>query len=241
NGIKYTRCRCRNQSTFPAGLPAQKMKKNTFADWLERWPLVAILRGIKPGEALDIGAVLVKSGFCIIEVPLNSPEPYASIIRLAKRFGDQVLVGAGTVTDWEQVSKVGDAGGRVIVMPHAAARAFRGARVRHRHRRVSHDRSRRRRYQALPRRSKSTESAKGVARSAAKKRSAVACRRHRSAQHERLLGGRCRRFRAGFCALQSRRYAGPGRAGCGGFSLRGACSAEADVKAIPAAGNGFRP
>jgi len=94
------------------------MKKNTFADWLERWPLVAILRGIKPGEALDIGAVLVKSGFCIIEVPLNSPEPYASIIRLAKRFGDQVLVGAGTVTDWVQVSKVGDAGGRVIVMPH---------------------------------------------------------------------------------------------------------------------------
>jgi len=106
------------------------MKKNTFADWLERWPLVAILRGVKPGEALDIGAVLVKSGFCVIEVPLNSPEPYASIIRLSKRFGDQVLVGAGTVTDWEQVSKVADAGGRVIVMPHADARIVEAARRR---------------------------------------------------------------------------------------------------------------
>lgn len=106
------------------------MKKHTFADWLERWPLVAILRGVKPGEALDIGAVLVESGFCVIEVPLNSPEPYASIIRLSKRFGDQVLVGAGTVTDWEQVQKVADAGGRVIVMPHADARIVEAARRR---------------------------------------------------------------------------------------------------------------
>jgi 2-dehydro-3-deoxyphosphogalactonate aldolase len=106
------------------------MKKNTFADWLKRWPLVAILRGVKPGEALDIGAALVESGFCVIEVPLNSPEPYASIIRLSKRFGDQVLVGAGTVTDWEQVPKVADAGGRVIVMPHADARIVEAARRR---------------------------------------------------------------------------------------------------------------
>ena len=106
------------------------MKPETFADWLKRWPLVAILRGIKPGEALDVGAALVETGFCIIEVPLNSPEPFASIIRLSKRFGDKVLVGAGTVTDWEQVSKVADAGGKIIVMPHADVRIVEAAKRR---------------------------------------------------------------------------------------------------------------
>ena len=106
------------------------MKTETFADWLKRWPFVAILRGIKPGEALDVGAALVETGFCIIEVPLNSPEPFASIIRLSKRFGDKVLVGAGTVTDWEQVPKVADAGGKVIVMPHADVRIVEAAKRR---------------------------------------------------------------------------------------------------------------
>ncbi len=100
------------------------MNIEAFGDWLERWPLVAILRGIKPGEALDIGAMLVETGFTIIEVPLNSPEPYASIVHLAKRLGDKVLVGAGTVTNREQVTKVADAGGRVIVMPHADERVI---------------------------------------------------------------------------------------------------------------------
>ena len=106
------------------------MKMESFSDWLKRWPLVAILRGIRPGEALDIGAALVETGFCIVEVPLNSPEPYASIVRLSKKFGDKVLVGAGTVTDWEQVSKVADAGGRIIVMPHADERVVEAARRR---------------------------------------------------------------------------------------------------------------
>lgn len=106
------------------------MNIETFGDWLKRWPLVAILRGIKPGEALDIGTMLVETGFTIIEVPLNSPEPFASIVRLAKRLGDRALVGAGTVTDWEQVAKVTDAGGRVIVMPHADERVIEAARRR---------------------------------------------------------------------------------------------------------------
>lgn len=106
------------------------MNIETFGDWLARWPLVAILRGIKPGEAVDIGGILVESGFCIIEVPLNSPEPYASIVRLSKRFGHNVLVGAGTVTDWEQVPKVADAGGRIIVMPHADERIVEAAKRR---------------------------------------------------------------------------------------------------------------
>jgi len=69
-------------------------------------------------------------GFTIIEVPLNSPEPFASIVRLAKRLGDRTLVGAGTVTDWEQVTKVADAGGRVIVMPHADERVVEAAKRR---------------------------------------------------------------------------------------------------------------
>ena len=106
------------------------MKTETFAGWLTRWPLIAILRGIKPGQALDVGAVLVETGFCILEVPLNSPEPFASIVRLSKRFGDKVLIGAGTVTDWEQVQKVADAGGRIIVMPHADERIVEAAKRR---------------------------------------------------------------------------------------------------------------
>ena len=104
------------------------MKTASFKDWLARCPLVAILRGIKPAEALDIGTALVDGGFCIIEVPLNSPEPYASIMRLSKHFGDAVLVGAGTVTDPAQVAKIADAGGRIIVMPHADARIVEAAR-----------------------------------------------------------------------------------------------------------------
>lgn len=106
------------------------MKTESFAEWLKRWPLVAILRGVRPGEALEIGTALVETGFSIIEVPLNSPEPFASIVRLSKRFGDKVLVGAGTVTDWEQVPKVADAGGRIIVMPHADERIVEAAKRR---------------------------------------------------------------------------------------------------------------
>ena len=106
------------------------MSIETFVEWLRRCPLVAILRGIKPGEALDIGTMLVEAGFTIIEVPLNSPEPLASIVRLAKGLGDRALVGAGTVTDWEQVTKVADAGGRVIVTPHADERIVEAAKRR---------------------------------------------------------------------------------------------------------------
>lgn len=106
------------------------MKTDSFESWLKRWPLVAILRGIKPGEAAEIGSVLLETGFTIVEVPLNSPEPYASIVRLSKRFGTKMLVGAGTVTDWEQVSKVADAGGRIVVMPHADERIVEAAKRR---------------------------------------------------------------------------------------------------------------
>ena len=90
-----------------------------FRDALAACPLVAILRGVKPEECIGIGTALVDAGFTIIEVPLNSPDPYASIALLSREFGTRALVGAGTVIDPKQVSEVAQAGGRLIVMPHA--------------------------------------------------------------------------------------------------------------------------
>ncbi|POF61804.1 2-dehydro-3-deoxy-6-phosphogalactonate aldolase [Novacetimonas maltaceti] len=84
-----------------------------------RCPLIAILRGIQPHEVLDIGRVLVDTGFTIIEVPLNSPAPYQSIALLQDTFGDRVLVGAGTVTSPQAVGDVARHGGQLVVMPHA--------------------------------------------------------------------------------------------------------------------------
>ena len=69
----------------------------TLKDALAELPLVAILRGVKPAEAVDIGAALVAAGFRIIEVPLNSPDPFRSIASLAERLGDKALIGSGTV------------------------------------------------------------------------------------------------------------------------------------------------
>jgi len=80
-------------------------------------PLVAILRGVRPGEVEGIGAALIGAGVRIIEVPLNSPDPLGSIARLARRFGEEALIGAGTVLDPADVPRVADAGGRLIVSP----------------------------------------------------------------------------------------------------------------------------
>ena len=83
--------------------------------------LVAILRGIKPDEAEEIVAVLVEAGFEMIEVPLNSPEPFVSIERLARRFGQDCLIGAGTVTNAPDCVRVAEAGGRLMVSPNVDA------------------------------------------------------------------------------------------------------------------------
>ncbi len=88
-------------------------------DFLTELPLIAILRGVRPENAEAVGYALVEAGFRIIEVPLNSPEPFRSIERLAKSMPGNVLVGAGTVLDPEQVNGIRDVGGRLIVMPHA--------------------------------------------------------------------------------------------------------------------------
>jgi 2-dehydro-3-deoxyphosphogalactonate aldolase len=88
-------------------------------DYLAELPLIAILRGLKPENAEAVGHALVEAGFRIIEVPLNSPEPFRSIEILARTMPRNVLVGAGTVLNPEQVNGIRDVGGKLIVMPHA--------------------------------------------------------------------------------------------------------------------------
>ena len=97
--------------------------------WLERCPLVAILRGVTPEEVEGIGDALIDAGIVIIEVPLNSPRPLESIQRLAKRFTGRALVGAGTVMKTGQVTEVAAAGGTLIVTPHAATDVVRAAKA----------------------------------------------------------------------------------------------------------------
>ncbi len=81
-------------------------------------PLVAILRGLTPAEAPAIGDALVEAGFTLIEVPLNSPDPFDSIRILVERIGDRALVGGGTVLTTEDVGRVADVGGTLIVSPN---------------------------------------------------------------------------------------------------------------------------
>ena len=78
--------------------------------WLQPLPLVAILRGLTPQDALPVGAALFDAGFRVIEVPLNSPQPLQSIEILARAFPD-ALVGAGTVMNADEVRMVADSGG----------------------------------------------------------------------------------------------------------------------------------
>src|SRR4051794_11312068 len=85
--------------------------------YLDECPLGGIVRGLTPDEAEAIGEAIFESGIRIIEVPLNSPDPLDSIERLAKRFGERMLVGAGTVLDPADVTRVQNAGGRIIVSP----------------------------------------------------------------------------------------------------------------------------
>ena len=90
------------------------------------WPkvkrsLVAILRGLRPDEAEVIVETLIESGFELIEVPLNSPDPFVSIERLCKRFGKDVWIGAGTVLTASDCARVADVGGRLMVSPNVDA------------------------------------------------------------------------------------------------------------------------
>jgi 2-dehydro-3-deoxyphosphogalactonate aldolase len=90
-------------------------------------PLVAILRGVRPDEVEAVSDAIIGAGFSMIEVPLNSPDPLDSIARLAKRYGPEVLVGAGTVLSIADVEAVRAAGGRLIVSPNVHADVIRAS------------------------------------------------------------------------------------------------------------------
>jgi 2-dehydro-3-deoxyphosphogalactonate aldolase len=96
---------------------------------MERLPLVAILRGVAPDEVAEIGRALVARGFCLIEVPLNSPEPFRSIEYLRNALPADVVVGAGTVLRAEDVARVKAAGGEQIVCPHSDMRIIEAAKA----------------------------------------------------------------------------------------------------------------
>src|SRR5687768_3863256 len=89
-----------------------------FQRYFAACPLVAIIRGVTPDEVVEVGEALYEAGIRIIEVPLNSPEPFESIARLAKCVGDRALIGAGTVLTSLQVRDVKEAGGQLIVSPN---------------------------------------------------------------------------------------------------------------------------
>ena len=89
-----------------------------FDTHFKRCPLSAILRGLTPADAEAIGAALIEEGFTLIEVPLNSPDPLASIEKLAARFSQQAIIGAGTVLSTADVRAVHASGGQLIVSPN---------------------------------------------------------------------------------------------------------------------------
>ena len=89
----------------------------TFEDALAETPIVAIIRGVEPDAAVDVGEALYAAGVRVVEVPVNSPDPLVSIRRLADALAGRAVVGAGTVLTCAGVDEVADAGGRILVSP----------------------------------------------------------------------------------------------------------------------------
>lgn len=90
----------------------------TVREAMRDMPVVAVLRGMSPAEAVAVGQALVDASIPVMEVPLNSPDPFASIALQAERFGEAAIVGAGTVLRPEDVARVADAGGTIVVSPN---------------------------------------------------------------------------------------------------------------------------
>lgn len=87
-------------------------------NWLEKMPVIAIIRGVKPEEAADIGQAIYDAGIGVIEVPLNSPEPFKSIEKLNIALGNKCVTGCGTLTQLDDAKRVADAGGEIAVTPN---------------------------------------------------------------------------------------------------------------------------
>ena len=92
--------------------------------WMDETPLVAILRGLTPEDAVAVGEALVAAGFRCLEVPLNSPRPLERLSRLVEAVGDRALVGAGTVLSVDAARAVAKAGGRLVISPGMEAKAL---------------------------------------------------------------------------------------------------------------------
>lgn len=94
------------------------MNTHSLFETLQAHPLVAILRGVRPDEVIDVAECLLAQGYVAIEVPLNSPSPLESIARLSAHFGDRILLGAGTVLRVQDVDAVARAGARWVLAPN---------------------------------------------------------------------------------------------------------------------------
>jgi len=92
-----------------------------FRQRLIAMPVVAILRGVRPDEVEDVVEAIIAAGVTLIEVPLNSPDPFTSIARITKRFAGQALLGAGTVLTVADVARCHEAGAQLIVSPNMRA------------------------------------------------------------------------------------------------------------------------
>jgi hypothetical protein len=113
-------------SSHEKGLPLDK----SFGEAIAKLPLVAILRGISPDESTPILTALIDAGFHLIEAPLNSPQPFETIRLMRAAAPREALIGAGTVRTLDEVAKVADAGGDIIVMPHADTKIIAFAKAR---------------------------------------------------------------------------------------------------------------
>ncbi len=96
----------------------KNVKPNAVAWPKFKRPLIAILRGIKPQQAIDIAKTLIEEGFEIIEIPLNSPDPFSSIEKIANFASKKILVGAGTVLKVQDVDRLANAGGKLMLAPN---------------------------------------------------------------------------------------------------------------------------
>ena len=110
-------------------LPAPYAPHAGLAAAFELCPLIAILRGVTPADAADHGLALYEAGFRIMEVPLNSPQPFDSIAAIRKALPADAIVGAGTVLHPDYVAQVKNAGGELIVMPHSDGDVVRAAKA----------------------------------------------------------------------------------------------------------------